>query len=54
LEGIPKDRPVITLCKVGLRGYEACQLLRAKGFDNSMYLEGGLAMWSHPKTRDAA
>ncbi|MEO5341345.1 MAG: FAD-dependent oxidoreductase [Magnetococcus sp. MYC-9] len=52
LESIPRDKPVITLCKVGLRGYEACQLLRGKGFANAFYLEGGLAMWSHPKTRE--
>ncbi|MBF0421580.1 MAG: FAD-dependent oxidoreductase [Magnetococcales bacterium] len=46
---LPRDRPVITFCKVGLRGYEACQLLRGLGLDNACFMEGGVALWPYPK-----
>lgn len=51
---LPRDRLVITFCKVGLRGYEGCQLLRGFGFDNACFMEGGLAMWPYAKINGAA
>jgi len=30
---LPKDRPIVVYCKVGLRGYLAERILRQNGFD---------------------
>jgi len=40
LDELPKDRPVIVYCKVGLRGYVAQRILKQKGF-NALNLTGG-------------
>ncbi|MGE5403765.1 MAG: FAD-dependent oxidoreductase [Candidatus Saccharibacteria bacterium] len=38
---IPKDQPVIIYCRVGLRGYIACRMLKQYGYDNVKNLSGG-------------
>jgi NADPH-dependent 2,4-dienoyl-CoA reductase/sulfur reductase-like enzyme/rhodanese-related sulfurtransferase len=40
-----KQAPVITYCKVSMRGYEAQRVLEANGYDNVTVLEGGLVAW---------
>jgi rhodanese-related sulfurtransferase len=42
---IPKDKPVVCFCHLGMRGYEASLILRAAGHDDVRVVEGGLAMW---------
>ncbi len=47
LHELPKDKnkEIITLCKISLRGYEAAVLLKAQGYTNVKILEGGIAAW---------
>ncbi len=47
---IPQDKEIITLCELGLRGYEAARTLLGAGFTRVAFLEGGLEMW--PETID--
>ena len=44
---IPRDRPVITYCKAGQRGYFAERILRQNGFDDVRNLNGGYVTWKH-------
>ncbi|MBE0616755.1 MAG: FAD-dependent oxidoreductase [Proteobacteria bacterium] len=46
---IPRDRPVVLLCKIGLRGYEGQRILDGLGFDNVRFLEGGVVGWPYPR-----
>jgi NADPH-dependent 2,4-dienoyl-CoA reductase/sulfur reductase-like enzyme/signal transduction histidine kinase/rhodanese-related sulfurtransferase len=48
LHEIPRGRPVVTLCKIGLRGYEAALILRHHGFQRVRVLDGGLDVWPYP------
>ena len=43
---LPLDRQIVTICQTGLRGYEACRILQAKGFTNARFLQGGLKAWT--------
>ncbi len=47
LAEIPRDREIITFCKVSLRGYEAALILKHAGFTNVKVLDGGIAMWPY-------
>jgi NADPH-dependent 2,4-dienoyl-CoA reductase/sulfur reductase-like enzyme/rhodanese-related sulfurtransferase len=42
---LPRDQPILTYCKVSMRGYEAQRILNAEGFDNITFIEGGIAAW---------
>lgn len=42
LDRIPKDKPIVLYCGVGLRGYLASNILRGRGFDDVRNLIGGL------------
>ena len=42
LSTIPDDRPILAVCRVGLRSREAARLLRKNGYAFSMSLNGGL------------
>jgi rhodanese-related sulfurtransferase len=42
---LPEDKPIITFCKISLRGYEAARILTAAGFQDVRVLDGGIAMW---------
>ena len=41
LDEIPRDRPLIVFCRVGLRGYIAARILAANGFTDCTNLSGG-------------
>jgi len=43
-EEIPRDKPVLCVCSKGLRSSEAARFLIEKGFNNVVYLGGGLLM----------
>jgi len=40
-----KNAPIITYCKVSMRGYEAQRVLYANGYTNVSVMEGGLLAW---------
>ena len=40
-----KNAPIVTYCKVSMRGYEAESILEAAGYTNVTVMEGGLAAW---------
>jgi NADPH-dependent 2,4-dienoyl-CoA reductase/sulfur reductase-like enzyme/rhodanese-related sulfurtransferase len=42
---LPKDRPIVVFCKVGLRGYIAARILAANGFSDCSNLSGGYETW---------
>jgi len=44
---LPKDKEIITFCKISLRGYEAALILQAKGFSNVKVMDGGIVMWPY-------
>ena len=45
LDTLPRDREIVPLCKISLRGYEAQRILLAAGFTRVRYLEGGIIGW---------
>jgi len=47
LNELPKDRPIITFCKISLRGYEAQLILNAAGFKDVRVMDGGVVMWPY-------
>lgn len=42
-EKLPHNVKLVTVCELGIRGYEAACLLQGKGLSNVFYLEGGLS-----------
>lgn len=50
LGDVPRDKPVVTYCKAGLRGYLAERILKQNQFDDVRNLTGGYATWKqfHP------
>ena len=46
---LPKEKEIITFCKISLRGYEAALILKAAGFENVRVMDGGIAMWPFEK-----
>jgi NADPH-dependent 2,4-dienoyl-CoA reductase/sulfur reductase-like enzyme/rhodanese-related sulfurtransferase len=44
---LPKDRDILTFCKVSMRGYEAQRILNAAGFNNVSFIEGGIVGWPY-------
>lgn len=40
-----KDKPVITVCRVGFRSAQAARLLAGAGFTQASNLEGGMQAW---------
>ena len=49
VDELPKDKEIITFCKISLRGYEAALILKAAGFEKVRVLDGGVAMWPFEK-----
>lgn len=46
---LPRDREIITYCKISVRGWDACSILRSHGFENRAVLEGGVVGWPYKK-----
>jgi pyruvate/2-oxoglutarate dehydrogenase complex dihydrolipoamide dehydrogenase (E3) component/rhodanese-related sulfurtransferase len=42
---LPKDKEIVTFCKVSLRGYEAARILQGAGFTRVRVMDGGVAVW---------
>lgn len=47
IEELPRDLPIVTMCALGPRSYDAAVLLRYHGFNSVKFLEGGLAAWPY-------
>ena len=47
LDQLPKDKPIVTFCKVSLRGYEALRILQGAGFENVSFMDGGVVAWPY-------
>jgi len=50
---LPQDKstPIVTWCKISLRGYEAALILKANGYTNVKVLEGGIVAWPFYRER---
>lgn len=48
LEELPRDKEIIAFCKISLRGYEAQRILQGAGFEDTKFLDGGVAAWPYP------
>ena len=48
---LPRDRPIVTYCQVGMRGYLATRILLQSGFPATSNLGGGYTTWRlhHPE-----
>jgi len=42
---LPRDKEIITFCKISLRGYEAQKILDAAGFEKVRFMDGGVLTW---------
>lgn len=42
---LPRDKEILTLCMVSMRGYEAQRILNAAGYEKVCFIEGGLVGW---------
>jgi NADPH-dependent 2,4-dienoyl-CoA reductase/sulfur reductase-like enzyme/rhodanese-related sulfurtransferase len=47
MDSLPKDKEIITFCKISLRGYEAQKILDAGGFTNVSFMDGGILTWPY-------
>lgn len=54
LDGLPRDRPVVTHCQSGARNTVVSSALRAAGFENVIELEGSYLGWQRAQTGDVA
>lgn len=45
LDGIPRDRPVVAVCRSGARSARAVQMLEQAGFERVANLAGGMLRW---------
>ncbi len=46
---IPKDKDIVTFCRLSIRGYEAALILKAAGFSRVRVMDGGIVMWPYEK-----
>ncbi|MGF1449183.1 MAG: rhodanese-like domain-containing protein [Opitutales bacterium] len=46
LDTLPKDRPILVHCHHGGRSLKVTQFLRAKGFENTANVKGGIDQWA--------
>ena len=54
IDEVPRDRPVVLICRSGNRSGQALRFLESEGFDNVHNLVGGITAWEaqgHPIER---
>lgn len=49
LDQLPKDKEIVTFCKISLRGYEAERILSGAGYPDVAYMDGGIVCWPFEK-----
>jgi rhodanese-related sulfurtransferase len=49
VQEIPRDKKIVTLCKAGLRAYEAQTILEGAGFKDVHFMDGGMEGWPYEK-----
>ena len=52
LAEVPKDKPVVIVCRSGNRSGKATMLLREQGFTNVENLSGGMIAWTRQCSAD--
>ncbi len=45
IEELDRDLTYILYCRTGRRSQNACQIMKSKGFEKVLNLEGGLSNW---------
>jgi rhodanese-related sulfurtransferase len=50
---LPRDKEIVTFCKISLRGYEAQKILDAAGFERVRFMDGGVLTWPFELERGA-
>lgn len=53
LAELPRDKEIVTFCKISLRGYEAQKILDAAGFEKVRFMDGGVLTWPFELERGA-
>jgi len=48
---IPREKPVVALCKTSLRAYEASRCLQGRGFTNIKVMSGGMMAWPYEQDK---
>lgn len=49
LAELPRDKDIVSFCKVSLRGYEAARILNGAGFQRVRVMDGGVSVWPFEK-----
>jgi rhodanese-related sulfurtransferase len=44
---LPRDKEIITFCKISLRGYEAQTILDGEGYKDVKFMDGGIDAWPY-------
>jgi rhodanese-related sulfurtransferase len=52
LEELPRDKKFVTLCKAGLRAYEAQTILKGAGVKDVQFMDGGIEGWLYGFSED--
>jgi NADPH-dependent 2,4-dienoyl-CoA reductase/sulfur reductase-like enzyme/rhodanese-related sulfurtransferase len=52
IQELPREKKVVTLCKAGLRAYEAQTILEGFGFEDVQILDGGIEGWPYEVKSD--
>jgi NADPH-dependent 2,4-dienoyl-CoA reductase/sulfur reductase-like enzyme/rhodanese-related sulfurtransferase len=47
LHDLPRDKEIITFCKISLRGYEAQTILDGEGYKDVKFMDGGIDAWPY-------
>jgi rhodanese-related sulfurtransferase len=45
IDELPRDRPIVCVCRSGHRSQVACELLSRQGFAQTINLSGGMIAW---------
>lgn len=47
MDELPQDKEIVTLCRRGVRAYQAQKLLEGAGFQDVRFMEGSMAAWPY-------
>ena len=46
---LPRDKPIVTFCVIGVRAYIAQRMLTGLGYTNARFLDGCITAWPYPE-----